>query len=192
MAPTSPVTVMFPFTTTDVSDVNGSVPGTTSVNDFIFYHIKNPRDPNPANAFPSASASDFTFFVNASAASTSKWSLSTIGTTQVASMKVTNLAGGGTGFYSYNFAALLLNDQNGNTRIQIFPNPTEQLWNIFVSENGSDALGFSLYAADGRLVKSSLLIAGENIINAEDLAPGVYFYRIIGGSDTYTGNLLKK
>jgi hypothetical protein len=191
-APTTPVTVMYPFTTTDVSDVNGSVPGTTQTKDFIFYRVNSPRDPNPANNFPSAVASDFTFYVNASAPSTSKWALSTIGTTQIASMDMSSLAGGGTGFYSYKTAALSLEDKNGKTSIQIYPNPTEAVWYVDVAESNTQALGFQLYAADGRVVWSQTLKSGINTIDAENLANGLYFYRIIGGSDTYTGNLLKK
>lgn len=99
--PTTAVEVMFPWTTTDTLDVHGSVIGAAPLTNYLLYKANYPIDPNPINGFPGAAASDFQIYTYGATASTTVWSNTTVGTTQLAHMMMTNLNGGGTGFYTY-------------------------------------------------------------------------------------------
>lgn len=189
--PTTAVEVIFPFLSTDTADVSGSIPGANPLANYKMYKVNTPIDPNPANNFPSATAANFTIYTYGATASATNWSWSSTGTTQFAHMKMTNLSGGGTGFYSY--SATGVEDINtGRSAVTVYPNPTSNEWYISAGPANSETLNFELYTADGRMVHSQILQSGlTNTVSAADLATGVYFYRIIGGNNVYTGNLLK-
>ena len=189
--PTSAVEVMFPFLSTDTTDVSGSIPTANPIANYKMYKVNNPIDPNPANNFPSATAANFSVYTNATTASTTNWSLSTVGTLQLAHMKMTNVSAGGTGFYSYSPTAVE-NIAGQNSGVYVYPNPTNNEWYIAAGQNNNESLNFQLFTADGRLVHSQVLQSGvTNTINGSKLAIGIYFYRIVGGTNVFTGNLLK-
>jgi hypothetical protein len=77
--------------------------------------------------------------------------------------------------------------------VLIFPNPTNDEWNINIDGiAANEILTIRLYAADGRLVLSQQLHAGAaNTVSAATLPTGMYFYRIIGGNNAFTGSLSK-
>ena len=101
-APTTAVEVMFPFLPTDTSDVHGSVAlPSAPITSYLMYKLHSTVDPNPINGFVGATAGNFTIYTYSTTPTATNWSLSTVGTTQLAHMLVTDLSGGGTGFYSY-------------------------------------------------------------------------------------------
>ncbi len=190
--PTSPVTVMFPFTAKDTSDVNGSTPGASPLTSYKFYKVNTPTNPNPGvDSVMFAPSANVTIYGYATSPSTSKWSYSNIGTTLFASMKMSTLNGGGTGFYPSSFTAV--GDLYGsNPSLAVFPNPTKDEWNI-TTEAGTDQVMFRLYTADGRLVlEQELKPASVTAISGKALAAGLYFYRAVGGNNVYTGTLSKQ
>ncbi|MCF8449858.1 MAG: T9SS type A sorting domain-containing protein, partial [Taibaiella sp.] len=76
--------------------------------------------------------------------------------------------------------------------IEIYPNPTQNEWNITLKDDNNGGVNFQLYSADGRISRTLLLQAGTvNKVNAADLPTGLYFYRIISGTNVYTGSLMK-
>jgi hypothetical protein len=187
---TNAVELMYPFSSTDTNDVDRSIPGITRINDFRMYKVAGSVDPNPATGFGSVAVSNISIFNFGTTSSTSVWSITSSGSMLFAQMKMKDVNGGGTGFYDYTYAAVSLNDVNGNTAVNIYPNPTDNEWQVAVSNN-VNGLTFRLYAADGRLVLSKELTSGVNTVSAADLATGVYFYRIVGDDNAYTGSLMK-
>jgi hypothetical protein len=189
-APATPVEVMFPFTRTDTADVDGSVPGATPLTRFLMYKVNSPVDPNPANGLAGATASNVTIYTYGASPSTSTWSFSTIGNTYLAHIKTTNLSGGGSGFCTY--VATAQEQVHEPAAISVYPNPASTQWFVSVADNNGDAW-FSLYNPDGRLMLSQVLQAGTiNPIPAASLPAGIYFYRVICNSNTYTGSLEKR
>ena len=101
-APATAVEVMFPFLSTDTSDVHGSVlSGPAPLSSYLMYKTNGGIDPNPANGFPGATSGNFAIYTYSTTPTVTNWSLSTVGATQLAHMMMTNLAGGGTGFFTY-------------------------------------------------------------------------------------------
>lgn len=193
VAPTTPVTVMFPFTNTDTVDIDGSVSGPILATKMRVYKVNGTVNPNPAlDSVRFAAPALVNIFTNASTATTTNWALSTISGTRFASFKTANLSGGGGMFYPNSFASVA--DINGNNAtVRVFPNPTSDEW--FVNIDGmttTEILTFRLYAADGRLVHTQELQAGTlNNVSAAKLPAGMYFYRITGSINVFTGNLSK-
>ena len=109
-----------------------------------------------------------------------------------ASMKMTNLAGGGTGFYHTLLAGV--DDINyTKTAIDIYPNPTSSEWYINIANDApGKAYTITMLTADGRLVATQNIYSGtNNVISAASLPAGVYYYRIVGAENVYTGSLIK-
>jgi hypothetical protein len=188
----TPVDVIFPFLSTDTTDVNGSVPGaTTPITNYRMFKVNGTIDPNPANNFPTATSSNITIFPNAPAASTTRWSIFPgSGSVIYADFKVSNLAGGGGAFYGYGLTSLSSVDENAG--IEVFPNPTNSDWFITIKESAQPTFTFQLFSADGRTTQSYVLPTGtQNTIAGANLPAGVYFFRVINGDKVYTGNLVK-
>lgn len=177
--PTSAVEVMFPFLAQDTADVNGSVPGVAALADYRMYTAKNPVDPSPASSFPGATSSSFKVYTYGSSASTSNWSLTTAGTTHLASMMMTDVSAGGTGFYLG--SAVLPGVGIGSTGVhtgdvQIYPNPTNNV--IHIETTVAAITGVQLIDLQGRVMKA-VSDAGKAItIAVSDMANGMYFMRI--------------
>ncbi len=191
---TTPVEVFFPFLAKDTADVSGSHPGATPLSSYKMYKVNNPIDPNPANSFTSATATNFSVYSYGTTSSTTNWAFSTTDSTYFASMKMNNLSGGGTGFYPSNLPVTNVQDVNNkNTPIYIYPNPTQNEWYISTVElAGNTTLTFRLYTADGREVKNEILSAGSvNTITTNNLPVGVYYYKINSEHNSYTGSLIK-
>ncbi|GAA4470398.1 M12 family metallo-peptidase [Nemorincola caseinilytica] len=191
--PSSPVTVMFPFTAQDTTDVDGSVPGPTSMANLKMYRVNAPVNPNPAiDSVRFTTAANVSVYTLGSAASTTNWAVSTVGSTMFANMRTSNLKGGGSGFYNSSLTSVEDIDAKHNA-VKIYPNPTNTMWNVSLSGSESDELTIRLYSADGRLVQTQVLRGGStNVIDATMLPAGMYFYRIVGGNNAYTGTLSKQ
>ncbi len=192
--PTTAVDVLFPFLQADTSDVDGSVPGGIAITTYHMYKANSPLDPNPANNLAGATTSTLSLYSYAAAPGASNWALTTVGSTHFADMKMTNINGGGTGFYGY--GALDVNNINGaNTDVVVYPNPTHDQWFISVANNSNlTALSFQLYTTDGKLVNVRSLETNKvNAISAAELPTGIYYYRVTNNNiEISTGSLLKK
>jgi hypothetical protein len=190
--PSAAVEVIFPFLSTDTADVSGCISTASPITNFKMYKVNSPVDPNPALNFASAVGSNFSIYTYGTTASTANWSLSTVGTTQLAHMKMTNLNGGGTGFYQYSSVGVA-NINGAGAGISIYPNPTSNEWYVAAGPNNNSTMDFQLFTADGRMVHTQTLQSGvTNTVSAANIAPGIYFYRIVSGDNVYTGNLSKK
>ncbi len=189
----TPVDIIFPFTGKDTLDVNGSVPGSYNpISNYRFYTVKKGVDANPDNDFPATPSSSVNVVSYSTSPSTWRWVLypSPTGSSTIYAYFKSNNLGGGGGVYSYGLTEVGKLDPTSG--IEIFPNPTSKDWNIVLQNSNIGSVAFQLYSADGRVVRSQVLKAGSvNTVSAADLVPGVYFYRIVGGADVYTGSLLK-
>jgi hypothetical protein len=190
---TSPVSVYFPYTAADTADVDGSVSGAMPVSKLKMYKVNSPVNPDPAkDSLMYYPASNVTVFDYGSTASTTSWAPVAIGGTMFASVKMTNLSGGGSLFYPSNIVGV--RDVNNASITRIYPNPTNDAWNVVIEGSaGAQQVEISIYAADGRMVLSQVLSTGTvNTIKASHLAAGMYFYRIVGGKSVFTGTLTKE
>jgi hypothetical protein len=192
--PTTAVEVIFPFLAVDSADLDGSAPGHPAPSKYKMYKIKSPINPSPAlDSFRYTTAANITIYSYSVTPSTSKWSLSTAGNNYFAHMQMTDLAGGGSGFYTS-----LPNDVDNIATVDqdifIYPNPTNDKWYVSIAHaKNNDLLTFQLYTADGKLAHAQTLQSGTtNVVNSSALPTGVYFYRIINNSNTFTGTLVKR
>jgi hypothetical protein len=193
--PTTAVDVMFPFLQADTTDVDGSVPGYAPLTTYRMYKVNSPIDPNPANHLVGASSTNTGVYSYAATASAINWSLTTVGVTHFADMKMLNLNGGGTGIYTYGSPASVASTNTSNTNVIVYPNPTHDQWFVSVANlTNTDALSFQLYTADGKLAQIQTLQSGKiNSIDASALPTGIYYYRITNNNtEISTGSLLKK
>ncbi len=177
-APTTAVEVMFPFLAKDTSDVNGSVPGTTApLTNYKMYKVNSPVDPNPANNFSASTSSNFTIYTYGTSASTTNWSLSTSGTTQLAHMMMTNLSGGGTGFYTYKGVGID-DEQIANSGIYMYPNPANN--DLTVATTGIEIEGIQITDVQGRTIKNISNSSNKSSITIQlfDVAAGLYFVQV--------------
>lgn len=190
----SDVDVYFPLIGSDTTDVNGSAPGITApFNNFRMYSVKKPTiNPDPTGGFTGATAADITVHTKGTSPSTTNWvnvSSGTGGNSMLAMFKTKTLHGGGA-FYPHGLVSVDNVITNGG--VDIFPNPTTNEWYIALKENFGTEVSFQLFSADGRvLITQTLQSNTVNTINAANLPTGMYFYRIVGGSNVTTGNLLK-
>jgi len=196
--PTTDVEVMFPFLKADTSDIDGSVPGNPlQMSNVSMYKVNSTSvDPSPANGFAGATASTFSIYSYGTTASTSVWSLTEDlnGTsTYTANMLTTNLTGGGAGFCTYT-NPLSLQNVSTNAGINLYPNPVHDQWMISIPEAYDEgAITLQLFSVDGKLMQAQTLSAASvNNINTASLPLGIYFYRIIAGSNLFTGNVIKE
>lgn len=61
--------------------------------------------------------------------------------------------------------------QNGNNKISVYPNPAASYINVQVAEAGT----FGIYTTDGKFVKQQQLREGVNIVELNELLPGLYY-----------------
>lgn len=79
-----------------------------------------------------------------------------------------------------------------NTGVIIYPNPSNGVYNVIVTQENTNA-NIVILDALGRVVLTEKLNALSNTINAEKLANGVYMYRIVNGNQTVKqGKLVKE
>ncbi|UPT67549.1 MAG: T9SS type A sorting domain-containing protein [Sphingobacteriales bacterium JAD_PAG50586_3] len=78
-----------------------------------------------------------------------------------------------------------------NNNVQLFPNPTSGLVNVFVKDLKGEAT-LTIFDATGRTVSSNMLTASQNTISVSGLTAGAYMYRVANeqGAIIKTGKLL--
>lgn len=189
---TNPVDIMLPFTAADTVDINGSVPGPTApMKNMKVYTLQSVKDANPANNFPTATSADFKILGNSASLVANKWiSYPFSGGPLLAYFRASKFFGGGI-FYP-NGNPVEVAGIEPTTGIQIYPNPTSGEWNITIAQDLGSNFEIKLMTADGRTVVSQSLQTGMNVISASNLPVGMYFYRIVGGEQVYTGTLMKQ
>jgi len=188
----SAIEISYPFTAWDSSDVNGSLSSATiPMTKYQLYKVTPVIDPNPLNGLPSATAANVTIFGNASASSTTKWALSKVGTTAFASFKTTTPGGGGSLFLSSNYM-VGISELNSGNEIDIYPNPTTNTWKVKTGAN-TGTLTVQVFHTNGAIMFTGNMDAESILeIDGHNFPAGLYYYRIITGSSTLTGALIKQ
>jgi hypothetical protein len=191
--PTSEVEVIFPFTTTDITDIDGAIPGSPAATDMLLYTTGGPVDPNPANNLAGATAAEMTIYTHGSLSSPHVWYAAITGDTVYASFKTDKLGNGGSVFYTYATDPNKVNTvYNSTSNPAFYPNPTHNSWSVYIPKSG-DNIRFVLYTVDGRIVKEQTMTGNTlNVVDGSTLAAGLYYYRISSETATYTGNLQKQ
>jgi hypothetical protein len=193
MTATQPVTdvqVMFPFTKTDLIDIDGSVPGNTiTANDLKMYSVKQGLNPAPSSRLVNALANNISFYSHGSVASTTQWANTTIADTIIASVLTKDLYGGAM-FFSY-LHPVSVSELNIKNLIQFYPNPSSTSWLTFIPEVLGNVT-INLYSVDGRLLRTQILKGGEqHEIKTSGLPTGLYYYHILSYMQIFTGTLQK-
>jgi len=75
-----------------------------------------------------------------------------------------------------------INNENKKTNINVCPNPFANTSILTVSTDSKEVLLFELYDMMGRKIKEiSDIHNGTNFISKDNLFPGIYLYRLMGG-----------
>ena len=80
----------------------------------------------------------------------------------------------------------------------VYPNPASGVLNVFVFNTNSRQLNFELYATDGKLVADHTWFTFDNVSVTKEfeitdnLADGLYFYRLINDETIHVGNIMIK
>ncbi len=189
--PLGEVEVIFPFTKQDLTDIDGSVPASLTASDLLVYSVNNTTvDATPSTNLGKAAVADLSIYTNGASASMNNWSIETKGDTLMAHFNVKKLVGGSV-FYSYSQNPQSVQSIYEEGKATFFPNPTSNNWNVWVPNSGNN-IHLSLYTVDGRVVAEQQLQGGAlNEVHAQQLAAGLYYYRISSETVTYTGTLQK-
>jgi len=193
--PTSAVEVIYPFLVTDSSDINGSYPGTALPYSNVYLYKLNSTtiSPDPSLNFSGATSGNFNIYTYGTTASTTVWSYSQPSSTNthLAHILTTNLTGGTGLFASYSSSAV--SSVYDNAGIAVYPNPVHNSWVIVVPQlYDQQTVTLQLYTTDGKVSHMQLLQAGyTNNINMSELPTGMYFYRVVAGTNIFTGSIVK-
>lgn len=75
--------------------------------------------------------------------------------------------------------------------ISVFPNPGHGLFHVVVPVREDAAASFDMYAASGEHVYHRAGLYGNTELNLEELASGIYFYKVLlPGKPVLTGKLV--
>ena len=190
--PTTPVDVYVPYTTTDLSDMDGSVPGAPVTEPYVsFYNVANTSvNPSPQVLNGVTASTMKIYSYNATTTSATTWKPSPSGSTKYAQFPTAYL-GGGTGFINFIHPLSAVGTINKSNIIAVYPNPFTNNWSIDVPKG--DNITLQVYATDGKVVQTQTLNGGQmNTINGSALPVGMYFYRVISATETYTGSIIKE
>jgi len=187
--PTANVSVRFPFTNQDFTDIQGSYPTLASANEMSLVNFTNQAAANnPATATLSAT----NFYANGNTASTTAWRLVTGSEYNYAEFISSNGIFGGS--LGYRITSGLDKINSGNL-LSIYPNPAStelfiQLPQGAVIQNESVTVFDNL----GRVVirKSSIANNGMVKINVSDLSSGVYSVRLQVKDQSFKATFVKK
>ena len=187
--PSSAVDVYVPFTNTDITDVDGSVPGAPAqLSNFSFYNLEaSTVSADPSLGLSGATSGNLKVYTYGTTASTTNWKSSPVGTTQYAQFQTTKLVGGA-GYINY-IHPLDINSV-GAESIAVYPNPFSDSWSINVPAGKQMML--QVYTMDGKVMQTQTLNEGINTVNSKQLPTGMFFYRVTSATATYTGSIVKE
>ncbi len=188
----SSMEIMLPFTTQDTADLLASLreDRASDLSQISLYTISNATlDPNPENGLQGISSSDLHVYNYDAAPSPSAWSVSTTDSVFFAHLHATRFTGGAMYVNTPFATSVATNDLQ--QAVQIYPNPARDQWHIILpSGQTEETMTFTLHAADGRVIdRKNLNPEVVNRVSTKTLAPGIYFFRISGGSQVYNGTL---
>ncbi|RYE22304.1 MAG: T9SS type A sorting domain-containing protein, partial [Sphingobacteriales bacterium] len=189
--PTTNVELMFPFTKTDLKDIDGGVGGKALVDTNLWmYSLNRSIYPAASGGLPGATALDIITLPNGAVVSPTQWSVEVKADTFVAHT-LTKFLYGGSMFYSFTHPVSVAN-VNAEANVQFYPNPTATAWTVWVPASVGKA-SMTLYSVDGKEIAKQVLQADElNTVNATSLPAGVYYYRVAAGEQMFTGTLKKQ
>ncbi len=189
--PTTNVEIMFPFTKTDIKDIDGGVAGNNlTAPDLFMYQVNRNIYPAASGGLPGATALDINYLTNGSIVSPTQWSMDITVDTFVAHA-LTKYLYGGAMFYSFTHPVSVSN-VNEIQDLKFYPNPTATAWTVWVPAMIGEA-SMTLYSVDGKKVANQALQVDElNIVDASGLPSGIYYYRVTSGTQIFTGSLKKQ
>jgi hypothetical protein len=72
---------------------------------------------------------------------------------------------------TFNDTCYYLSVEKNSVRIEAFPNPVSDVFNVLLDEQAN----FKLHTVNGQIVKEGVLFNGENTILVSEFDPGIYF-----------------
>jgi len=86
-----------------------------------------------------------------------------------------------------------IEEVSSSDEFAVYPNPTNGIVNIAISNTLLNNLSIEVYDAVGKRVISEMLSKETASVNLNGLEDGIYFYKIINnGQDVKVGKLIKK
>lgn len=186
--PTAAVSIRFPFTSQDVTDIQGSFPEATSSNLSVVSFN------NGTATMTSAATADVDFYTNtAGTASTTNWKLGTWGNYNYAEfVSDYGIYGGSIG---YKKVTTSINDVRSNESLVIYPNPASNQLNIRTPEGFKEnTYAISIIDNLGRTIQATAASVSSRTIalNIEGLSAGVYCIKLNSNGVSYNGFFVKK
>lgn len=89
---------------------------------------------------------------------------------------------------NYDFSNILSNVENSISNVNIYPNPTNNNWNIFHSKSMD---GIQLFDINGKELKSFNPNSSEFVLTSDGLSNSVYFLKVKSGLDFTVQKIIK-
>lgn len=81
---------------------------------------------------------------------------------------------------------------SSESNIRVYPNPTADFLNVYVSEKRDEKAGILIYDNAGRRVLSCGLTGNQTVVNVAGLAPGIYILKLSNGRENISKRFLKR
>jgi hypothetical protein len=91
--------------------------------------------------------------------------------------------------YYFNQGPLGTNEQKQDLSVQIFPNPTSNMFNVNIGKDISNPAYIILFDIQGKQVLKHTISSSQNQIDCSTLNSGVYFYEIMLDSEKVSGKI---
>ncbi len=85
-----------------------------------------------------------------------------------------------------------IHDYLSENDLTIYPNPAENVLNIFLNNTKFEVTSLAIFDIEGRFVKSQIVSGNQFQINVQGLTSGNYFIRLSDGTQSYTTRFIKK
>lgn len=176
--------IRFPFTGQDLSDIKGSLPGISQLNQLSVLTF---NDADAAANPGTAPASSVQYYTNAASADARHWSLGSTDNYYYAEFASSHgIFGGSIGFKTV----------PERSSLEVYPNPATSWLNINVPA-GTSSSGYAIAISDqlGRVIlkKEYDATSGGNIqLNVASLSSGVYNIRYVCDGTTFNARFVKR
>jgi hypothetical protein len=87
------------------------------------------------------------------------------------------------------FQNLGVNQNNIDSEVSIYPNPTNSVLNI---KSSNEIKYFEIYDVSGRLIQSSLVNSLDSIINISERSNGIYYLKVVTSEGIKVEKIIKK